>query len=58
MKSELQKLLTLRLEGDFYPFGAFFDFLPGNFRPLILDTPIFSQVYKREIRVKTCGRHG
>jgi hypothetical protein len=38
MKSELQKVPILRLEGDFYPSGAFFDFLPGNFRHLIFDT--------------------
>ena len=37
MKRELQKVPTLRLQGDFYPFGAFFDFLSGKFRHLIFD---------------------
>jgi hypothetical protein len=35
MKHELQKVPTLSLQGDFYPSGAFFDFLSGNFRDLI-----------------------
>ena len=38
MKHELQKVSILRIQGDFYPFKAFFDFLSGNFRHLIFDT--------------------
>jgi hypothetical protein len=52
MKHELQKMPKLRLQGNFYPFGAFFDFLSGSFRHLIFDRLHSPQMYKLGIRVK------